>query len=93
VLKIFEKRLLLKLQNHVNIIYIDSKKFTKGNIEKEILQASVNEKIGEKYPKEIYSLCLTNDQIKVIKAFEWFVEKNYASMVIKANRGRGKSLF
>jgi|BEDMetMinimDraft_2_1075160.scaffolds.fasta_scaffold00135_19 Predicted P-loop ATPase fused to an acetyltransferase len=70
VLKIFEKRLLLKLQNHVNIIYIDSKKFTKGNIEKEILQASVNEKIGEKYPKEIYSLCLTNDQIKVIKAFE-----------------------
>ncbi|MCE4614624.1 MAG: tRNA(Met) cytidine acetyltransferase TmcA [Desulfurococcales archaeon] len=47
------------------------------------------------YPKGIYKLSLTQDQIDVIKTMEWFYEKPHKSrkkiLVVTADRGRGKS--
>ncbi|GAB6148019.1 tRNA(Met) cytidine acetyltransferase TmcA [Stetteria hydrogenophila] len=47
------------------------------------------------FPEEIYRLALTNDQVRVIKAMEWFYEKPSRGkkkvLVVTADRGRGKS--
>ncbi len=46
-----------------------------------------------RYPKELYGLALTMDQVRVIKAIEELIKKpkKRTSIVITANRGRGKS--
>ncbi len=47
------------------------------------------------FPEEVYRLALTNDQVRVIKALEWFYDKppkgKKKVLVITADRGRGKS--
>lgn len=47
------------------------------------------------FPKELYKLALTNDQVTVIKHMEWFYEKpgrgRKKVLVVTADRGRGKS--
>ena len=47
------------------------------------------------FPREVYKLALTNDQVKVIRAMEWFYEKpprgKRKVLVVTADRGRGKS--
>ncbi|MCX8165833.1 MAG: tRNA(Met) cytidine acetyltransferase TmcA [Acidilobaceae archaeon] len=47
------------------------------------------------FPREIYELALTNDQVKVVSAMEWFYERppkgKKKVLVITADRGRGKS--
>ncbi|MEB3851789.1 MAG: tRNA(Met) cytidine acetyltransferase TmcA [Desulfurococcales archaeon] len=47
------------------------------------------------FPDEIYRLALTNDQVRVIHAMEWFYEKppkgKRKVLVVTADRGRGKS--
>ena len=47
------------------------------------------------FPREIYELALTNDQVRVIRAMEWFYEKpprgKRKVLVVTADRGRGKS--
>ncbi|MGC8566932.1 MAG: tRNA(Met) cytidine acetyltransferase TmcA [Caldisphaera sp.] len=45
------------------------------------------------FPKEIYNLALTQDQVNVIKEAEWLIEQSNKKkmLVITADRGRGKS--
>ena len=47
------------------------------------------------FPDDVYRLALTNDQVRVIKAMEWFYEKpprgRSKVLVVTADRGRGKS--
>lgn len=91
IVRLFEKRLFNKTLNHDNVIYIDNDSYSKGNLVAENPESNISESFGEIFPKEIYKLCLTNDQIRVVKSFEWFSSKDFASIVIKSNRGRGKS--
>jgi len=89
--KIFEKRIFAKTLNRDNVIYIDEDSFIKGNVISNIQERQITESFGEVIPKEIYQQCLTNDQTRVLKVFEWFNTKDFASILIKSNRGRGKS--
>ncbi|MEN2999637.1 MAG: tRNA(Met) cytidine acetyltransferase TmcA [Acidilobaceae archaeon] len=47
------------------------------------------------FPRELYELALTNDQVKVVSAMEWFYERPQRGkkkvLVVTADRGRGKS--
>ncbi|MGC9122132.1 MAG: tRNA(Met) cytidine acetyltransferase TmcA domain-containing protein, partial [Thermogladius sp.] len=45
------------------------------------------------FPRELYELALTNDQVRVIELMEWFYEKPKGKkvLVVTADRGRGKS--
>ncbi|MCX8195936.1 MAG: tRNA(Met) cytidine acetyltransferase TmcA [Acidilobaceae archaeon] len=47
------------------------------------------------FPRELYELALTEDQVRVISAMEWFYEKppkgKRKVMIVTADRGRGKS--
>jgi tRNA(Met) cytidine acetyltransferase len=89
--KIFEKRIFAKTLNRNNVIYIDEDSFIKSNIICENQERQITESFGEAIPKIIYQQCLTNDQIRVLKVLEWFTTKDFASVLIKSNRGRGKS--
>lgn len=89
--KLFEKRMFAKTFNRNNLIYIDEEYFIKGNIVFESQERQITENFGEVLPKLIYQQCLTNDQIRILKVFEWFNTKQFASVIIKSNRGRGKS--
>ena len=45
------------------------------------------------FPRELYELALTNDQVRVVELMEWFYEKPKGKkvLVVTADRGRGKS--
>ncbi len=96
---IFISWLKKKLLKHKNIIVYDA---DKGEILYEnLLEAPSKPKkeilIPEAtlFPRELYSLALTNDQVNVIKALEWFYDKppkgKRKVIVVTADRGRGKS--
>ncbi|BDC19012.1 GNAT family N-acetyltransferase [Acidianus sp. HS-5] len=44
-----------------------------------------------KIPKSLYDLCLTDDQVKLIREFDFVLEKGKRILVVTAPRGRGKS--
>ncbi len=96
---IFIKWFKRKLLSYNNIFVYDSdkNKMIHGSVlnvgarpRKEIIMPK--EKL---FPKEIYGLALTNDQVKVIKELEWFYDKPPRNkkkvVVVTADRGRGKS--
>ena len=100
VRQIFKKWFKRKLLEHRGIfIYnIDKRKTIKTLKEELPEKASKKEemKIPEKtvYPRELYNLALTQDQINVLKLTEKFIEKPCGRklvLVLTANRGRGKS--
>jgi tRNA(Met) cytidine acetyltransferase len=88
-----------KLLEHKNIFVYDSDK--EKLIYESVLRVSARPKekiiIPEKtlFPQEIYTLALTNDQVKVINVLEWLYEKPPKNkkkvIVVTADRGRGKS--
>jgi len=100
IFKRWFKRKLLE-HNGIFVYNVDKRKTIKTS-EKESHENSLNEfrektlKIPEKtvYPKELYRLALTQDQVNVLKLAEKFVEKPRGKklvLVLTANRGRGKS--
>jgi len=100
VRKLFEKRFKRKLLEHKNIIIIDSDKnrVIKGvdeecDIRKVIPYFKKPIKIPEdiKYSEKIYRLCLTEDQVNVLKLLEKLMEEGKKAFLIIADRGRGKS--
>jgi len=102
VRQIFKKWFKRKLIKHDGIFIYDAdkKKILKCPVESPVLADSgFKRKIifPEKtlFPKEIYHLALTQDQVNVLKITELFVEKPRKGMktvfVLIANRGRGKS--
>ncbi|AEE93424.1 ATPase of unknown function [Acidianus hospitalis W1] len=42
-------------------------------------------------PKSLYDLCLTDDQVKLIREFDFVLEKGKRILIVTAPRGRGKS--
>ena len=88
-----------KLMEHKNIFIYDSDKgeILYGETFKSPPRQRGEIAIPEKasFPRSIYELALTNDQVRVIKAMEWFYEKppkgKRKVLVVTADRGRGKS--
>ncbi|MCD6114035.1 MAG: tRNA(Met) cytidine acetyltransferase [Thermoprotei archaeon] len=100
VRQIFKKWFKRKLLEHRGIfIYNVDKRKTIKTLKEELPEkASKKEemKMPEKtvYPRELYNLALTQDQINVLKLTEKFIEKPRGRklvLVLTANRGRGKS--
>jgi len=88
-----------KLMEHKNIFIYDSdrEELIYGEAYKAPARQRQEIRIPEEraFPEEIYRLALTNDQVRVIKAMEWFYEKppkgKRKVLVVTADRGRGKS--
>ena len=100
VRQIFKKWFKRKLLEHRGIfIYNVDKRKTIKTLKEELPEkASKKEemKMPERtvYPRELYNLALTQDQINVLKLTEKFIEKPRGRklvLVLTANRGRGKS--
>ncbi|RDD52547.1 tRNA(Met) cytidine acetyltransferase [Nanoarchaeota archaeon NZ13-N] len=100
VRKLFEKRFKRKILEYENILVIDSEKeeIIKGIKE----ECNLNEVIPYfrkplsipadiKYSEKIYKLCLTEDQVNVLKLLEGLLEEGKKAFLIIADRGRGKS--
>ena len=92
LVKRFEKRMFSKTIGRPGVIYIDPDEgVTFGELPEPPPPKSISEPYGELFPREIYRLCITNEQILVLKLVEHLVSKRRWALVLKANRGRGKS--
>jgi len=91
VSKRFEKRLLKKTIGRTGVVYVDANlNMAIGPAWPEPQKLEQQKVEGKIFPREIYEMCKTNDQRKTLFALENLLNKN-VSMVIKADRGRGKS--
>ncbi len=90
--KRFEKRMLSKTLGRAGTAYIDLEdRAVFGEIPPPPPSKKVTEPFGAVFPREIYEICLTNDQVSALKAAEELLPKRRWALIIKANRGRGKS--
>ncbi|RMF30860.1 MAG: tRNA(Met) cytidine acetyltransferase, partial [Candidatus Nitrosothermus koennekii] len=83
----FEHRLIDHTIGKEGIIYIDDEEIIKGSIPK----STERRKLISIEGKLFYNLCITNDQVNVLRIIEEFLEYDKGAIVLKANRGRGKS--
>lgn len=89
----FVEWFIRKLKEHKGIwiydppmIYGEPSTAQKGEEEKLAIPADAS------FPKRLYELCLTQDQIQTLLRFEGFLEKRKRkAIVVVADRGRGKS--
>jgi tRNA(Met) cytidine acetyltransferase len=92
--RLFTQRFIRKLKEHKGIWLID---LETGSV-------NYNEPLGTKtgegklelpsgplFPRELYFMAKTNDQVKALSAMETFVREKRLVMILTANRGRGKS--
>jgi tRNA(Met) cytidine acetyltransferase len=92
--RFFTQRFIRKLKEHKGIWLVD---LETGSV-------NYNEPIGARaresklelppsslFPRELYSMAKTNDQIKVLLAMESLAKERKCILVLTANRGRGKS--
>jgi tRNA(Met) cytidine acetyltransferase len=93
---VFEKRLIKKFfeSKIVSIVDFDKEKIIKmGSLEK--IKKEKEKKLiipkNSKIQKILYRICLTQDQIDLLKNLENFLFSNKKVFILKANRGRGKS--
>jgi len=91
--KRFERRMFSKTLGRTGTIYIDQSRqeMILGGDPTPPPKKELRESPGEIFPKEIYELCLTNEQILVLKTLEEMLKKRRWSLALRANRGRGKS--
>lgn len=91
------KRKLLEHRHNIYVYNADRGELISGEPLKAEPRPRVEVSIPSKrlFPEEVYKLALTNDQIRVIKALEWFYDKppkgKKKVLVVTADRGRGKS--
>lgn len=91
------KRKLLEHPENIFVVDLDNDSIISGQPTK--LPAAGERKIvppeEAEFPKELYSLALTQDQVNAIKQAEWLIEPPKKGrkklLVITADRGRGKS--
>ncbi len=91
------KRKLLEHSGNIFIYNLDSEELISGSTYE--VEAPPKAEIviprDRLFPEELFKLALTQDQVNVIKAMEWFYEKpprgKRKVMVVTADRGRGKS--
>jgi tRNA(Met) cytidine acetyltransferase len=92
--RLFIQRFIKKLREHKGIWLIDLETgFVNYN---EPARAKTRESRLELpssllFPRELYLMAKTNDQIKALLAMETFVKEKKYVLVLTANRGRGKS--
>ena len=92
----FIQRFVRKLEEHRGICFVDADKLEirYNPVDEEVFEDERIELPKDKlFSENLYSLCKTNDQIKVLKHFERFYEKPKTKniLILTANRGRGKS--
>ena len=88
----FIKWFVTKLWQHNGIAIIENGNvLKKGNFKSKLMERK-KIKVPEetKFNKIVYEIALTQEQIEFLKIAENFLEKDFA-LVLKANRGRGKS--
>lgn len=91
------KRKLLEHQGNIFVVNLDSSEVISGAPYE--VEAPPKAEIviprDRVFPEDLYKLALTQDQVNVIKAMEWFYEKpprgKKKVLVVTADRGRGKS--
>ncbi len=86
----FVKWVIKKLMEHKGIAIVNPEgvvKYSKVKCEKYRRTVTVPE--NAKFPRQIYEMCLTQDQIRVLQMGESLEKRGV--MVITADRGRGKS--
>jgi tRNA(Met) cytidine acetyltransferase len=93
---VFEERLIKKILESkvVSIVDFDREKIIKvGSVEKVKKEKEKKLIIPEnsKIQKILYKICLTQDQINLLKKLEDFLFSDKKVFILKANRGRGKS--
>ncbi|MEM1782578.1 MAG: GNAT family N-acetyltransferase [Nanopusillaceae archaeon] len=100
VRNLFEIRFKRKLIEHENILIIDTERdiILKNlsydcDISKIIPKVKKVTKLPEnkKFSERIYRLCITDDQVNVLKLLENLLESGKKAFLIIADRGRGKS--
>lgn len=92
LVKRFERRMFSKTLGRIGVIYIDrDREIILGENPPPPPPRKITEPFGEIFPREIYEECLTNEQILVLKSAERLLGKKRWALVLKANRGRGKS--
>ncbi len=88
------KRKILQHPSHVILVKEEIERL-KGEVLEEEEWKPRKLKIPEKtkFPKEVYKMAITQDQINVIKEMEWMLgrKKKHRTLIIIADRGRGKS--
>ncbi len=92
------KRKLLEHEENIFVYDADKGELLSGTpIRRPPSTSKKTLKIPEKtlFPREIYELALTNDQVRVIREMEWLYEKpgkgQKKAIIVTADRGRGKS--
>ncbi len=92
------KRKLLEHKTNIFVFDADKGELISGEPLKQVPSKKESKlRIPEKtlFPKELYKLALTNDQVQLIKTMEWLYEKPARGkrkvLVVTADRGRGKS--
>lgn len=92
IAKRFEERMLAKTIGRVGVIYLDPDEgAVVGGLPPPPPPKGVSESYGVLFPREIYKLCVTDEQVLALKLLEYLVSKRRWALVLKANRGRGKS--
>jgi len=88
----FEKRMFSKTIGRMGVIYVDvDNELILGEQPPPPPPREITEPFGEIFPKELYETCMTNEQILVLKNVENFLGRKRWALVLRANRGRGKS--
>ncbi len=92
------KRKLLEHSENIFIYDADRDELVSGKpVSKAEAQSRKRIRIPEKtlFPRQLYNLALTQDQVRVIREMEWLYEKpgrgQRKAIVVTADRGRGKS--
>ncbi|MHC1637402.1 MAG: tRNA(Met) cytidine acetyltransferase TmcA [Candidatus Nezhaarchaeales archaeon] len=92
--RLFTRRFINKLKEHKGIWLIDLETgFVHYNKPSETKARETKMEIpsGSLFPKELYLMSKTNDQVKALMSMEAFAKERRYVLVITANRGRGKS--
>jgi len=86
----FVRWVIKKLKEHEGVAILEKGKITKdGHMKCKQQRKEVKIPTSIRFPREIYEMCRTQDQVKVLQTFERFGKKGV--IVITADRGRGKS--
>jgi len=88
----FERRMFAKTVGRMGVIYVDlENELIVGDPPPEPPPRRITEQFGEIFPRQLYEACWTNEQIMVLRSVEGLIGKRRWAIVVKANRGRGKS--
>ncbi|MEM0233196.1 MAG: tRNA(Met) cytidine acetyltransferase TmcA [Candidatus Nezhaarchaeales archaeon] len=92
--RFFTRRFINKLKEHKGIWVIDLESgYANYNkpIEVRIGESKIELPPGPLFPRELYLMSKTNDQVKALLSMEAFLKEKRYVLVITSNRGRGKS--